>query len=344
MKGKGLWKGLVMLMALLIVAGASLALPNIESVKINGDVFNNGDNLVVYRGDVLNFKVKLNTTSNDTNIELRADLIGYEHNNVDKISDSTGVFDMFAGETLYKTLSVTIPENAEKDEYDLRLRLAGRTGASSEHTYRIKIKTDRHGLAIRDVLFSPAEEVLAGRALLSTVRVRNVGEKTEENIKVRVSIPSLGLSATNYIDEISPEESVETDEMYLRIPSCTDEGLYTVNIDVLYNDGYDKVSKQTVVKVAADESCAATPQQIVTPSVPEKTIINVGSVEMSIAQGNYAIYPITVTNAGSSSKVYTFAIDGVSGWANARVSPTNAVVISAGETKSIYLYVTPLAT
>jgi uncharacterized membrane protein len=327
----------LVIMALFVAFSATaMALPTVEYIKINGDEFESGDRLVVERGEKLDIKVKLQGTDNETDLEVRVDILGYEYNDWKRISDSTHVLDIKSTETVYKTLSVNVPENSEKDDYDLRVRVGGRTGASSESLFRLSVQAARHALDIKDIVFSPEGEVVAGRALLATLRIKNVGEKDEESVKVTVSIPELGISASDYIDEIEEEESVTSEELYLRIPKCVEAGIYKVRAKVEFDEGYEAAEKETTVRVLEGDNC----EVISDKDEPAKTVITVGSTVQDVAVGEGGVvYPITVSNSGSVAKTYRISVDGTEGWSTVKVTPSSTVVLSPGETKSVYVYV-----
>ena len=328
----------VMFATLLMMCGTAFALPGVEWVKINDNKYEDGDKLVVERGDTLDVEVKMNASDNETDVEAELDLLGYEYNDVDEISDSTHTFDIDQGDTVYKELSVRIPSNVDKDEYDLRLRVGGRTGPSTEYRYLIKVDAPRHFVDVEDVILSPSREVKSGRALLGTVRLENNGDRDEDSVKVTMSIPALGISASDYIDEIEEDEEVTSEELYLRIPSCTESGVYTVEVEVEYDEGYETVTEETSIRIVEDESCYTQPED---GDQPEKTIISVGSSSMELTKGKGGVvYPVTITNGGSARKSYTLSVDGLQGWATSKITPANTVVLEKGETKAMYVYVT----
>ncbi|MFH0979026.1 MAG: hypothetical protein V1837_07045 [Candidatus Woesearchaeota archaeon] len=332
-----------LLIGLLLACGAVYALPTVDYVKINGDVFESGDQLVVERGDILDIRVKLLASQNEENVEVAADILGYEYNDVEKISESTEPFDMDANDTVYKTLQVQIPENAEKDRYDLRVRVGSRRGASFEGRYALNLQGARHQLTIRDIVLSPENNVQAGRALLTTVRIKNYGEKDEEGIKIQVSIPALGISASDYIDTLEADESTSSEELYLRIPNCATPGIYKIEVVVEYDDGHKQDTAETSILLTDGDLCKPatpiTPGGQTQPSTPQ-TIISVGATTQDVTAGaGGVIYPLTLTNNGQSSKTYMLSIDGTTGWADARVSPSNTLIIGPGETKAAFIYV-----
>ncbi len=59
--------------------------------------------------------------------------------------------------------------------------------------YILRIKETRHLLAIRDIIVRPGTSVDSGRPLFVIVRVENMGANKEEDIRVNVAIPDLGI-------------------------------------------------------------------------------------------------------------------------------------------------------
>jgi uncharacterized membrane protein len=335
---------MTLLLGILLAVGVVSALPTVDYVKINGDVFEAGDQLVVEKGDTLDIKIKLSSAEDEQNVEVAADILGYEYNDVEKISDSTAPFDMDANDTIYKSLEIKIPENADKDKYDLRVRVGSRRGAVFEGTYSLNLKGARHQITIRDVILSPENNVQSGRALLTTIRIKNYGEKDEEGIKIKASIPSLGLSASDYVDQLDADESTTSEELYLRVPNCAEPGVYSMVVSVEYNDGHSKDTAETSVLITEGELCKpiTTPSQPTNPSSPStpQTIISVGATSQDVTSGaGGVIYPVTITNSGLTGRTYTITTDGTEGWADVRVSPSNTLVVNSGETKAAFIYV-----
>ncbi len=212
-----------------LAIGMVSALPAVEKVKINGDVFEPGDSLEVERGDELDIRVRLTAGNvSEDDIEITAEVLGYEYSDHEPIFDRAHTFDLDAGDTTYKDLTINLPYKMDKDRYDLRVTVGTRTGSAFEGLYRLHLKGVKHALIIKDVVFNPEASVESGRALLTTVRVKNIGEKDEESVKVKVTIPELGLSASDYMDEIEDGESETSEELYMRIPECIEAKDYKV--------------------------------------------------------------------------------------------------------------------
>jgi uncharacterized membrane protein len=232
----------------------------------------------------------------------------------------------------------------ENSTYTLRIRVEGRAGNENYTTYNLDISTGRHLIEIKDVVFSPEDSVKAGRALLSSVRVKNYGQKDEEGIKVAVSIPELGISASDYIDELEADESTTSEELYLRIPSCAEAGTYDAKVTVTYDDGDEVTTKSAKIIVTEDETCGAAPaatgSQPATTAAQKPTIVYDSSAQEINAGGAGAIYALTISNPTNTAKTVMVGVSGVDVFGSARVSPSNVVVIGAGETKTAYVYVT----
>lgn len=317
-----------------LAVGMVSALPDVEYIKINGDEFISGDQLEVERGDELDIRVKLNASDNETDIEIRAEVLGYEYSDHEPIFARVHTFDLDYGDTTYKDLTISLPDKMDKDYYDLRVTVGTRTGESDEYTFRLHLKGIKHSLTIKDVIFSPEPSVESGRALLTTVRVKNIGEKDEESIKVKVTIPELGLSASDYFDEIEDGESETSEELYMRIPECVKAKDYTVKITVEYDEGYETISTEKMITVTGDVCAAEEP-------VEKKTVITVGPETQKVAQGASVIYPLTISNAGNTARTYVVSIDGAESWSTVEVTPSNLVVLNAGESKAVYVSITP---
>ncbi len=334
MNGKGL-KILMMMVIALIATTVAGALPvTIDNVKLNGDDLQAGDTniLVVDRNEEYQVRVIVTSTADVDNVQIEASMRGYDHR--DMAQDITDVFDMKANRTYVKNLDLSIPERMEKDVYKLRLRIDDRAGDTTSEDYFFDVSNKRHDLVIEDVIFSPFNEVKEGRALLTNVRLRNYGMVDQEGVKVEVRMPELGIAAADYINEIEEGESLSSEELYMRIPKGTSEGTYDVEIVAEYHRG-DKIEKvtRTIDVLGIDEP--------VDDDKP-KTTLTVGPREQSVEIGKSATYPLTITNEGTSSRTYVVKADGYQNWADLEVTPSKIVTLQPGETKGIYVFVSPL--
>ncbi len=267
------------------LVGAVAAIPvditrvEIDDQKILPDQTNRLD---VLRDNKVDFEVLLEATEDVDDVEVQVFVSGFEHNKELRLSDHVGPFDMDANITYRKTLHITFPDLVQEDNYKVRVVVTDRDGEELVQNYNIKMDVPRHDLKVIDAMFTPSRQVQAGQALLTVVRVYNYGEKDEEDVKVTVSVPELGLSASDYIDEIESEESEETEELYLRIPKCTKPGVYNLVIDVKYNDGFSRTGTKGQMEVLEDPACKE----------PETAV-----VQLPPQQGNNTVEAVPKTSA-----------------------------------------------
>ncbi|MBW3003717.1 putative S-layer protein [Candidatus Woesearchaeota archaeon] len=326
------FKILGVLTVFLIVALAATvsALPSIEEVKVNGNEYK--ANTVIERADTLELKLEVFAQNNETDIQISAEILGYEYSDFEDLEDTTHNFDMTAGDTEFKTLKLKIPEEMDKDYFDVRVRVGTKTGSSNEYLYRIHVKGDRHLLKIKKVYLSPENEVKAGGTLIAKVKVKNIGEQDEDDVSVRVAIPELGLSEVEPMGEIEEGETETSEELYLRIPRDAEAGEYTAVVTVEY-DEYEKVTQEYPVEVLASETLKQEPKADEKPAV-----IQVSVEKQDVTKGQAgAIYPVTISNPGSEAKTFTLTADAE--WADIRVSPSNVVVVNSEDSEVVYVYV-----
>ncbi len=318
------------LVLMLAFAFSAMATITIQEVELDDDTLSASSTNTVRaldRGDEVPIKVKLTSNVDADNVQVEISIRGYDHN--DMIDDITNTFNMKKNVTYVKKLSLPIRDRMDQDKYKLRVRVEDRDSNTVQETYELEIEAARHSLSIRDIVLNPENEVKAGRALLASVRVLNTGQKNQKDVKVQVSIPELGVSATSYLDEIEKEDSNDdaktSEEMFLRIPADANSGVYTLRAEVTYDEGDEKAVKEMKVRVLAEGSEVMK---------EDKTIITLVTDTMSANTGSEASFPLTITNAGATSKTYTLLVDGAS-WATYRVNPTNMLVVEAGESKAV---------
>ncbi len=318
----------------LALAGAATALPVVlEEVEVDDTILqqNAVNRLSLERGEEYEVRIRFTPASNIDNAEVRIFVSGYEFSDLDDIEDKTTVFDADANVTYVKKLSIVIPDDVDEDDYKLRVVISDRFGDELTANYNLKIDVPRNALKIEDVVFSPSNAVRAGSALLTTVRVENSGEKSQDDVKVTVSIPGLGITGTEYIEEIEDgDEEEETEEIFIRIPKCAKAGNYDVNVEVEFSQKHRKISEKSTIAVLEDETCSENDK-------PQSTI-TLGNQAQSVASGQAAIFPVTVTNAGKTSKTFIVTVPSTD-WTTVTITPTSTLVVPAGQTQTIFVNV-----
>lgn len=341
---------LVLIVGLMAMSGAVSALNAVvDFVKVDGDQLAPGLNTVQDLEKDNSFEVKVKVTAGEDldNVEIEAMMSGYDHN--DRVSDVTDVFDMRANVSYTKTLQLQLPPRMDVDQYRLRIYVRDRAGDELNEDFNILVDTVRHSIQIKDVNVDPALEVEAGRSLRVLADLKNYGQQDENDVKVEFGIPELGLNALPDYMDIGSGDAKVSEELYLRIPVCTEEGTYTGQVKVTYDDGDEVETQNVLVNVikslvceanapaAAAEEPAATSEE---PAAQDKTVITVGAQSQELTRGEGgAIFPLTFTNSGSDAKTFVVAVTGADDWATVKISPLQTVTVGAGESKSVYVYV-----
>lgn len=317
---------------LLVSAMFASATPTTEYVKINGDIAESNDQLVVERGDTIDIRVRLNANASERNVNVETYLDGYEYDDIDSISDESETFDMDAGDTKTIDLNIVIPTDAEKDYYDLKVRIGTRTGHSEETIYRISLKGKRHEIVIKDILMP--SQVKAGRGLFANVKIENIGQKTEEDLTIRFKIPELNIEEFTTIDELDNDDSTTSEDIVAMIPECAEAGKYDVVVEVDFDNDHDKITKTEEITVLASDICEAR-----TAGNGEKTVISVPQTQ-ELSQGNAAAFPIMIQNMGRTSKTYVITVSkAVDAFGEARVEPSNVIIVGPQKQETVFVYV-----
>ncbi|MBT5342446.1 hypothetical protein HOL59_02575 [Candidatus Woesearchaeota archaeon] len=334
----------ISLLAISMVSALSEDDLEVTSVKVNGDTvdFANGEVLAIEEGQEIEIKVGLKNLGAEEikDVEVEAEISGYEYDDFEELEDSTHLFDVSVGTTKYVNLKLDLPKGLDEDEYWLRLRIMTKTGAVISKEVKLQVEPTRHGIEIADVALSPGNTQKAGRSILATVLLENFGDKTERDVKVTVAIPELGIQATEFVDVVSTETTdynnnvdyEDVPEMFLPLPANAAAGEYSLVVSAKYDNLRETVTKIVKVNVLANEMFAPT---------SDKLVLAVGPESQNVAAGTTASYAIALTNAGSSSKAYV--LDVVTGdWATATLSES-LVVLEAGKNKVVKVDVTPVA-
>ncbi|MBI2146509.1 hypothetical protein HYU22_04160 [Candidatus Woesearchaeota archaeon] len=336
---------LLSIMALVVIALLSFSFVSaldmtndlqVSSVRVNDDYVQPSDVLAVDEGQALSIRVGLTAQSDVQDIEVEAKIAGYEYSDHENLLDSTPLFDMEAGTTKYVNLEVRLPRQLDQDHYSLRLRVMDRNTAAISYEYQLAVEALRHGVDIADVAFSPGSSVRAGRSLLATVLLQNFGQRNENDVKVTVAVPSLGINAVEFVDvQSTPDDTDFQDvpEMFLPIPASAAPGDYQVQVTADY-DLYETVSKTFTIHVLENEQLAPRGDESV-------VVLAAGPETQTIAAGTSARYAVALSNAGRQSRA--FVLEAPAGdWASVSLSDS-LVVLEPGRNQVVYVTVQPTA-
>ncbi len=337
-----------------LMANFSLAIYEPLSVSIDKTLLDGkelseygSERLVVTRGDTLELEIKLRVSPQTAKVEdlqVIAMITGYEHSETNPLIESSDVFDIekdgdeeYVSYTKWEEMELKLPEDMESGNYKLRIIMSNKDGHTSVDEYNLNIDCVGSKVSIADIMLSPHNNVQAGNYLIGMVRVRNEGEKDEDNVKVVLEIPELGVQAVDYIDELEGLDSASSEEVAMKIPVCTEEGDYEVKATVYFDDLYQSTTASRKITIIESDACELTKEPYKTP---EKTIISIASQEISAKAGEKVYFPITVVNSGTTATTVSFEIQG-NDWAEMEFKPSNMLIVDGEESEVLTLYVTP---
>ena len=276
----------------------------------------------------------LGTETSIEDIEVEARIKGYEYSRNEPMSDSTRMFDLAENTRKSVDLNLDLPRNLEQQVYWLHVTVETANSGSVERIVKLNVEPTRHGVDIADVTFSPGNTVKAGRSLLASVLLENFGSRAEDDVKVTVSLPQLGVSASEYVDVVEVDDS-ESDanvdyedvpEMFLPIPANAEAGDYEVVVTAKY-DRFEEVTESYTVHVLANE--------MFQPGDEETLVLAVGPETQNVKAGTTGRYAVALTNAGTKSRAYL--VSAVAGdWASVSLSDS-LVVLEPGKNKVVYV-------
>lgn len=233
----------------------------VTSVELDG-VDLSSATVDVERGEALDLDVFV-TGSDTEDVQVKAWFGGYEH---DTVQATSSMFDVKGGVTYKVNLALDVPADLESGAYTLWVEVFDAT-SDSKSQYTISVSEARHQVSIQDVLVGDAE---AGDSVSATVRLENTGAHKEDDIKVTVSVPELGVQTSKYLSELASEAEVDADSeetsdqvsLSFAVPESAATGDYTMNVVVSYNDGYDTTEGSATFHVdaaAQDSTVTAVP-------------------------------------------------------------------------------------
>lgn len=333
-------KKLLSIMALFVISLLSFSMVGafnagdlaITSVEVNGDEALGSSTVAVEEGQNLKIRVGFSTSAtfvNDAKVEVEAVISGYDLSDREDLKDSTFKVLYAGASNNYANLEVSLPKKLDNDAYTLHLRVFDAEDGDSlvlSQDVNLKIVPVEHDLEVADVAFSPGSTVKAGRSLYADVLLRNFGADEEKDVKVTVAIPALGVSATEYVDSVAADDTVNVEEMVLRIPETAEEGDYEVEVSLVYDDLEKTVKETYTLHVLADK--AFQDQENV-------LVLAVGPETQNVAAGKTVTYAIALTNAGAVSKAFSLE-SALGDWATATLSES-LVVLEPGKNQIVYV-------
>ncbi len=360
---------LLVMLALVTMVRAETQPYDITEVDVEGlSIYEGMETRTIYveRGEMVTVDVFLRGTEDSDpkttwtidNVRVEVELGGYDRDVVRDVTDS-----FIVEEGVYypaKRLTLEIPQDLDaRDTYTLRVRVYDRYNSvewgddptPKEEDIELRVTESEHYLRVLDVSFDPnLNQVQPGDRLTADVRVENYGYQTEEDVRVEMSIPTLSIMDSSYIDVLNADRECEDDDddgdredryhdgrcensesqiVSLTIPS-TAQGQHQVFVKVYYDEGDEVIEQvyQLTLTAQPDET---------EPSIVTK--IDVDAKTQTLESGEGVVYTVSIANLGSESTTYTLSLKGLESWATYRVDPSTVEVGSKGS-EDVFVFVT----
>ncbi|MBD3209259.1 hypothetical protein GF367_02485 [Candidatus Woesearchaeota archaeon] len=341
----GLTLIVMLLTAVMASAFASAATVPLEVmyVEIDGDTYYT-DNVAIAdkydRGEEIEITVKVNATAPVENAQIEAYISGYRYATYERhlVSDVTRSFDLEANTADKFDLKLQVPMDMDKKDTKIRIRVSNEDDTSFEQVYQLRIRgvDADEAVQIKEFTVMPSNIVEAGRPLSFKVKVENYGDDDLDDVYVKVSIPDLGIADDETLDEIVADETETFEELLLRIPKCAEPGTYTAEATLKF-DKYRESTETLSITVLEGGVC-----EVDVPTTEEptgKTVVTVPESQEVVMGTTGGVYPVMVSNLGSTAKTYTLTASGVDAWGTVRFDPAAVVVVQPESVKTVYMYV-----
>lgn len=267
------------------------------NTEFNGVVLDSGFTMAGDVDGVVPVRVTFEAAQDVSDVRVEVSMDGYR----DNVDAETARFDIVAGNTYTKLLSLRLPSSADdlNEEYTLKVELT-HDGSNAFEEYTVSIQRESYTFEIKSVDYST--KVNAGEVFPVSVVVKNTGFNRMDDTYVVASIPALGVSARGYVgDLISNEDYIDYEDeedsmyrtVYLKIPESVDSGVYDLEVEVYNDDAETSVTRLISVDGAASTTVLATVKN------------------QDLNAGETVTYDLVIVNSADNVKVFT--LNSVSG-------------------------------
>ena len=309
---------------------------SINGIKVGEFGFGLENTVSLVAGDTVPVTIYFTANDNAEDVQVSAYIKGYSEDKIVQDFD-----DLISGNDYIARLSLKVP--ADLDEIDLgkTLKLAIESDAGDwDQEFGISLQRETYGL---DITFAEMDrKVNAGETLNIDVVATNIGRHELEDVVAKAEIPTLGISKSIYLKDLSPTDEDECDDneddnnnndnciegvdsrsgtIKLVIPADVPAGNYQVKLTAYNEDAETSVTKEIVVVGAEAET-----QIIASP------------ISKTFATGEKAEYRIILVNSGKDVKIYSIVPEMNPDLAVTIDEPV--VAVPSGSTKTVLVSVT----
>lgn len=312
----------VIAIAMLFVAPfvSAQSFATVSYVEIDSVPLIQGQRFAVDAGQSLEMDVVFNAIANANDVRVRARVLGEP-----SLSDTTSRFDIIAGGTYSKRLSIDVPYDIDLNEdFILEVKVENQLGGT---TFTAVFVVQRESYALEFLSVESPSRISAGEVLPVEVVVKNRGRYVARDTFViaSIDIPGYGtVSKRVFLEDLAANESVNNEieddsiegRILLAIPSSAAPGLYTVEVKA-YNSDSETVSVRRVEIVSGNSNSA----MIASPS------------SRTFSAGSEGSYSLTIVNSGNRILVYNLVTESDNGLTVD--FDDSVVVVPAGSSKTV---------
>ena len=298
----------------------------IDSVKVNGEVVTTADKLNVINGETLTVDLRFKALADFDDARLMFFIEGYEHS---PLVGTTPIFAVKESVTYSKIISLALPADMDSQrEYKLRIVGANDLSGITYKEYSLYVDTQRHRVDIIDMVMTPSTGVEPGQNIIANVRFKNRGQKSQDSVKVMISVPALGVHESSYVSNLDNKEVITSDDMLLMVPDTAKAGQYEVLVQLAYNDGYTTSVESFNMNIIAPRE------------VPEKNLMVSFRDNINLKAGKETSFEIVVANPNTASKA--ISISGMQEtWIEDLVVSPSLAMVSGGDSVVFKVTITP---
>ncbi|MBI2652699.1 hypothetical protein HYX00_04505 [Candidatus Woesearchaeota archaeon] len=230
-------------------------------------------------GDTVEFRIEVKsnfTSTEDVEIEdVTVEVTIEELDDGDDVDEESSEFDLDAGDDKRVTLKFQVPIEVDEDTFNVEINAEGDTdnNGTQKATMKLKLEVEKesHLLKITRKTLSPAEVSCNRKNVQLGATVVNIGNEDEEDVKIQVESPELGIDLKDSAGELEAEPNEETSRFSkaysFNVPNDAESSSYPVILRALYDDDRRK-AEETLTLTVSD---CATLKQTGTRSVEEET-------------------------------------------------------------------------
>ena len=304
MKSKAILVSFIALLAIVFALSTVVAMEFIDNetldVEVN-DISVNldsiGNAIGISASESIPVVVKFTAKATLEDVRIKTYIEGFKN----EIEDETSRFHIIKDNTYVKRFTLKVPSTDDFDDEKLteKLRLLIRFSAkgsdSVEFKVPLEIQKELHSLNLLSV--DLIDVVVAGEKVSLDVVVENNGHDRLDNVYLKASIPSLGVSGKIFAGDLESLQDNSDDDIndaiskriYLNIPRNAVPGNYEVEVEAYNFDTSTKTTGRVVIENVESGLLPTTDSKTISPG--QETSFNLVLVNPSNRMVVYTITP-----------------------------------------------------